>query len=201
MSTPLKIVAWIMLSAGVAAADDRAELGGGIDFTMLGTYDVGEALGGPAERNDLGPGTLGVFVGLDVPVAPVRIGVDAGIAIGGLVRTDDRYFGGTSDVGSTLAVWLRGKVGWSPRARIRIGGAVAVERFVEATGAGSVKLSSVVAGPWASIRLGRGVLAEVHADVHVPYRASIGDAMSGDPDSVFVGAGVRLGYVFDVGGR
>src|SRR5262245_52173062 len=101
----LTIAAAIALIVSTASAESMhaIELGGGLDFAILGSYDVGESLGGMAERNDLGPGTLGLFVIVEVPVAPaLRIGGEAGLAAGGLVRTDERYFGMASDVGSTL---------------------------------------------------------------------------------------------------
>jgi hypothetical protein len=204
----LALAASIVLTARSADANPTAEreadveFGGGVDFTALGSFDVGESLGRMAERNDLGPATLGVFVTADVAVGSgVRLGGEAGIAIGGLVRTDERYFGNSSDIGSTLAVWLRGKVGWTalarPGKRVRLGGLLGIERLAEATPLGSVHLDSAVLGPWAALLIGRGVVAEVHADVHIPYRGNIGD-QNGDPDGTFFGAGVRLAYVFGI---
>jgi hypothetical protein len=196
----------IALATGRADAGpdgSLVELGGGIDFTVLDSFDVGESLGGPTERNDLGPGTLGVFVAADLRVVPaLRVGGEAGIAIGGLVRTDERYFGGRNDVGSTLTAWLRSKVGWTalpvPGMSVRVGGALGVERMAEATGAGSVHLDSIVAGPWASLVVGSGLVAEVHADLHAPYHGRIGDD-TGNPDGLFFGAGIRLAYMFGLG--
>jgi hypothetical protein len=196
-------------ASSVAVAEPRrpaVELGGGIDFTMLGSFDVGKSLGGMAERSDLGPGTLGVFVILDLPVSDQAIiGAEAGIAVGGLVKTDERYFGMRASVGSTLTVWLRAKAGWSvgsssgPRARV--GAAVGVERLSEATGLGSVRLDALVAGPWLALPLGRGITAELHADIHIPYRGNIGDDMRGDPSGTFLGGGARINYVFGLGRR
>jgi hypothetical protein len=193
--------------AGPDPGDGEAafELGAGVDFTMLGTYDVGEGLGDPAERSDLGPGTLGVLVSADARIAPaLRLGAEAGIAIGGLVRTDERYFGGSSNVGSTSTVWVRSKLGWtaivSPGMRLRVGGGLGLERMAEATGSGSVHLDSLIAGPWAALIIGRGLVAEVHGELHAPFRGEIGDR-SGDPDGLFFGAGVRLAYVFGLGWR
>jgi len=187
--------------------DDEAlfELGGGIDFTVLGSYDVAQGLGDPAERNDLGPGTLGVVLTGDVRIAPaIRLGAEAGIAIGGLVRTEERYFGSSSTVGSTATVWIRSKLGWTaihrPGMGLRIGGGLGLERMSEATGAGSVQLDSIVAGPWAALLIGRGLIAELHGDLHAPYRGQIGDR-SDNPDGVFLAAGVRLSYVFGFGRR
>lgn len=205
------VIVAVALASSRAHADpgyqDEAafEIGGGIDFSMLGSYDVGEGLGDRAERNDLGPGTLGVVITGDAQIAPaLRLGGEAGIAIGGLVRTDERYFGGSSDVGSTATVWLRSKLGWTalatPGLRLRIGGGLGLERMSEATGAGSVRLDSVVAGPWAALVIGRGLVAEVHAEAHAPLRGEIGDR-DGDPDGGFVSAGVRLAYVFGIGWR
>jgi len=201
---PVLIAAALCMTAGRAHADGSfLELGGGIDFTVLGSFDVGESLGGPEERSDLGPGTLGPFVAADLRVAPtVRIGAEAGIAIGGLVKTDERYFGSTSNVGSTSTVWLRAKVGWTalpvPGMSVRIGGAAGVERMAEATGAGSVHLDSIVTGPWASLVIGSGFVAEVHADLHAPYHGRIGDD-TGNPDGLFYGAGIRVAYMFGLG--
>jgi hypothetical protein len=193
--------------AGPDPGDGEAafELGAGVDFTMLGEFDVAEGLGDPAERSDLGPGTLGVLVSADARVAPaLRLGAEAGIAIGGLVRTDERYFGGSSDVGSTSTVWVRSKLGWtaivSPGVRLRVGGGLGLERMAEATGSGSVHLDSLIAGPWAALIIGRGLVAEVHGELHAPFRGEIGDR-SGDPDGLFFGAGVRLAYVFGLGWR
>ncbi len=200
----------LLLAPGRARAepdDGEAafEIGGGIDYTMLGSYDVGEGLGDPPERNDLGPGTLGVVVTGDARVAPaLRLGVEAGIAVGGLVRTEERYFGSSSDVGSTSTVWVRPKLGWtaitSPGLRLRTGAGVGLERMSEATGAGSVHLDSLVAGPWAALVIGRGLIAELHGELHVPLRGEIDDR-SGNPKGVFFGAGLRLAYVFGIGLR
>jgi hypothetical protein len=189
--------------AGAGDGEAAFELGGGVDYTVLGSYDLGKALGEPAERSDLGPGTLGVVVTGDARVAPaLRLGLEAGIAVGGLVKTDERYFGGSSNVGSTSTAWLRSKLGWtastSPRLRLRVGGGVGIERMAEATGSGSVHLDSLVAGPWAALVIGRGLVAELRGDLHAPLRGKIDDRR-GNPDGVFFGAGVRLAYVFGIG--
>ena len=193
--------------AHAGAEDDEAafELGGGIDFTLLGSYDLGEGLGDPPERSDLGPGTLGVVVTGDARLSPaLRLGVEAGIAVGGLVRTDERYFGGPSDVGSTATVWVRGRLGSTvmtrPGLRLRVGGGLGLERMSEATSGGSVRLDSLVAGPWAALLIGRGLVAELHGELHAPLRGEI-DYRSGDPDGLFFGGGVRLAYVFGIGSR
>jgi hypothetical protein len=182
-------------------AEPRFEIGGGVGFAALGSYDVGAELGGPAGGNDLGPGTLGFFVTGDVQLAPVRLGIDAGLAIGGLVRTDERYFGGQSNVGSTATVWLRSRLAWTAvtarRVRLRLGGTLGVERMSEATGAGGVQVDSLLAGPSAALVIGRGLVLEVHADLHSPFRAAIGDD-DGNPTGAFYSAGVRVAYVFGV---
>ncbi|MCW5803674.1 MAG: hypothetical protein KIT31_14925 [Deltaproteobacteria bacterium] len=62
-------------------------------------------------------------------------------------------------------------------------------------------MDAVVLGPTAAVALGRGFAAEVHVDLHIPYRAHIGDDRRGDPAGTFLGAGLRLAYAHDVGNR
>ena len=204
--TGLGALATVALLAGVARADHRrlVELGAGLSVDVLGSYDVGKALGGPAVRNDLGPATLGVFVsgGLWLTEA-VTVGLEGTLAIGGLVKTDERYFGQTSNVGSSLTVSGKLVVGWRGLERGNLAGRAGVEagveRMSEATGPGSVHLDSIVAGPWLGVDIGHFVTVQLHADLHVPVRAEITHQESGDPSGVFWSAGVRAAFTFGVG--
>jgi hypothetical protein len=197
------VVAVALAMAPVDAAGDEArfQLGGGVDFSLLGSYGVAEGLGRSPAGDDLGPGTLGVFLVGDALVAPaLRLGLEAGIALGGLVRTDEKYFGGQSDVGSTSTVWAAARLGWTAVAsravHLRVGARLALERLSEASGAGSVRLDAIAAGPAVAL-VYRGLAAELHGEVHAPFRGQIGDD-SGDPDGAFLSAGLRLAYLFDL---
>lgn len=195
----------IGLAATTADADRRLlEIGGGIAFDALGHYDVGKELGGDAVHDDLGPGTLGVYVTGSAWIAPRwSLGLEGTLSVGGLVKTDERYFGGRSTVGSTLTVSSKLVAGWRGlelgRFAGRVGADLGVERMSEATGAGSVHLDSLVAGPWLGVELGRFVLVQLRADLHVPVRAEISDQADGDPSGVFWSGGVRVAVQFGVG--
>lgn len=182
------------------------EIGGGIAFDALGRYDVGKELGGAAVHDDLGPGTLGVYATGSVWLAPRwSIGLEGTLSIGGLVRTDERYFGGRSNVGSTLTVSSKVVAGWRGLEHGRLAGRagvdLGVERMSEASGAGSVHLDAIVGGPWLGVELGRFVMVQLRADLHVPVRAEISDQADGDPSGVVWSGGVRVAVQFGVGPR
>lgn len=197
----------VLAASSVAAADDRRfEVGGGSSLDVLGSYDVGEGLGRPAMRSDLGPATLGVFGygGIWLTDA-MTVGVEGTLSIGGLVRTDERYFAGRSNVGSTLTVSSKVIAGWLVLTRGWLAGRagldVGAERLSEATGAGSVHVDAIVGGPWIGADLGRHVIVQLRADVHVPVRAEISGQAHGDPSGVFGSAGLRVAYVVGLGHR
>ncbi|MBL0220130.1 MAG: hypothetical protein IPQ07_40460 [Myxococcales bacterium] len=200
-------LALLMLTTTAAQADDRRfEVGGGTSFDLLASYDVAEGLGRPATGNDLGPGTLGFFGygGFWITDALV-VGIEGELAIGGLVRTDEHYFGSRSNVGSTLTVsskLLAGarvlERGWVSG---RVGGELGAARMSEATGEGSVHLDAIVAGPWIGVDLGRHVMVQLSGDLHVPVRAEISNQVHGDPSGVFLSGGVRVVYVVGLGHR
>jgi hypothetical protein len=198
----------IALGAGAAHADDRrlVELGAGAAFDVLGSYDVGNRLGGAAVRNDLGPGTLGVYVAGGIWLTEaVIVGVEGTLSVGGLVRTDQRYYGEASNVGSTSTVSSKLTAGWRGLQHGRIAGRAGtdagIERMSEATGAGFVHVDSIVGGPWIGVELGKHIVVQLRADLHVPIRAEISKQSSGDPSGVFFSGGVRAAFVFGVGPR
>jgi hypothetical protein len=197
------LVALVVHPAGVAAAPSF-ELGGGLVVDALGSYDVGEALGGEPAGNDLGPGRLGGFVYGGIVAGPsIAAGLEGGAALGGLVGTDERYFGGRSNVGSTLSAWLRTTGAWKVRLGAggrmyaRAGVGAGIERLAESTGAGGVHVDSIIAGPWVGLDVGAGITVQLHADLHVPVSAGIDD-MEGDPDGSFVSGGVRVAYLLEL---
>jgi hypothetical protein len=198
--------AFVMMSAATAthAAAERSsiELGGGLDVTALGSYDLGAALGTGAQRDDLGPATVGVFVAADFPFAETAtVGAEGGIAFGGLVKTDERYFGERNMIGSTVTAWARARAKVALRPRLLVGASAGIARLAESTRAGNVRVDTLVAGPTLAVPLGHGFAAELHADLNIPFRASIGDVRSGDPTGTFFAAGLRLAYTFGIGGR
>lgn len=200
-------VVLVALAATSAHADRRLiEIGGGIAFDALGSYDVGKELGGAAVHDDLGPGTLGAYAMGGVWLTPaLSLGLEGTLSIGGLVHTDERYFGGRSTVGSTLTVSSKLVAGWRGLERGHLAGRagidVGAERMSEATGAGSVHLDSIVGGPWLGVELGRFVVVQLRADLHVPVRAEITGQGHGDPSGVVWSGGVRVAVVFGVGPR
>ncbi len=195
-----------MASAPLARADERIlQLGGGIAFDALGSYDLGAELGGASRHSDLGPGTLGAVLQAGVLVTrDLTLGGEARIAVGGLVGTDERYFGTREQIGSTLSVDAKLNVGWTAARRGpwagQLGADIGIERMIESTGAGSVHLEAIVGGPWVGLALGHVVL-QLRGDVHVPVHGLISDQASGDPRGAFYSGGVRLLYVFGVGPR
>lgn len=200
-------LALLMLAPGAARADDRPlELGAGVSLDLLGKYDVGAHLGSAPRGNDLGPATLGGFVYGGARVGPeLVVGAEAGLAIGGLVRTDERYFGGRSALGASLNVNAKLVLGWiGPREgtrRWRVGGDLGLERLVESTEAGSVTLDAAVGGPWFGVELGDHVVLQLRTDIHAPITANIGDYLTGDPGGVFYSVGVRALFVLGAGAR
>ena len=203
--TAVGLVAFVTTAAH---ADDRRliELGAGASFDVLGSYDVGKGLGGTAVRNDLGPGTLGIYLtgGLWL-THEIVLGIEGTLSIGGLVRTDERYFGASNNIGSTLTLSSKVVGGWRGLERGRLAGRAGVdagmERMSEATGSGSVRVDAIVAGPWIGVEVGRHVVVQLRADLHVPVRAEISHQSSGDPSGVFWTGGVRAAFVFGVGPR
>lgn len=198
----------VVLVSSPALADDRRqiELGVGLAFDVLGGYDVGKELGGPAVRSDLGPATLGVYVSGGIWISPTTlVGLEGTLAVGGLVRTDERYFETNSNVGSTLTVSSKLVAAWRflERGKLaaRAGLDAGIERMSEATSPGSVHLDSLVGGPWIGLDLGRFVQVQLRVDLHFPVRASISKQASGDPSGAFASAGVRVAFVFGVGPR
>lgn len=198
-------LALLVVPRPAAAGERRFELGAGLGLDALGAYDVGEALGGPSVRDDLGPATFGFFFqGAVLVTSALSVGADATIAFGGLVRTDERYFGEHSATGSTVTASARGRLGWRPVVRpgleAWVGVSAGMERMSEATGLGSVKLDSVVVGPWVGVALGAGFVVQLAAELHVPVHGEIGDE-AGDPTGAFVSGGIRLAWLYGFGRR
>ncbi len=199
-------IAIVLVALATAAHAERRmiEIGGGVAFDVLGTYDVGKELGGAAVHDDLGPGTLGVYAAGGLWLTPaLTVGIEGTLSVGGLVRTDERYFGGRSTVGSTLTVSSKLVAGWRGLERGHLAGRagidVGAERMSEATGAGSVHLDSIVGGPWLGVELGRFVVVQLRTDLHVPVRAEITGQSHGDPSGVVWSGGVRVAVAFGVG--
>lgn len=181
------------------------DVGGGVRLNALGTYDVGKEVGREALRNDLGPATLGVevFAGFR-PMNRLRIAGEFGLAIGGLVKTDERYFGTSSNVGSTLTATAKASVGYSighsQNLRYRLGAVAGVERLSEATGPGYVRLDTVTGGVWFEVGTAGGWSAQVRAEVHKPTNASIqGQVEDASPTGHFSTIGVGAAYSFSLG--
>tara|TARA_R110002073_G_scaffold303128_1_gene471126 strand:+ start:83207 stop:83851 length:645 start_codon:yes stop_codon:yes gene_type:complete len=209
LSLPLVTILLSLAHPMHAAADSNegmpADIGASVRMNALGTYDVGKELGGGALRNDLGPATLGfeVFAGIR-PTNKLRIAGEFGLAIGGLVKTDERYFGSQSSVGSTTTVSAKASVGYSlgytKLLRYRAGMVAGVERLSESSGSGYVRLDSVTGGAWFEVGTQGGWSLQLRAEMHLPHSASIqGQVEDASPGGSFSTIGVSGAYSFSLG--
>ena len=191
-------------SSAHAESKRSIDIGTSVRFNSLGSYDVGKALDMSSDGNDLGPGTLGLelFAGFS-PVPKLRLSAEFGIAIGGLVGTDERYFGSSSETGSTISASAKvsagfelGKLGSLPYS---VGAVFGTERLSESTGLGFVRLTALTAGAWLEVAAKSGWSLQVRAELHKPYSASIeGQVEDGSPSGQFTSLGVAGAYRFDI---
>lgn len=204
--------------AALAASPARAERDriygrADVDFRLaVGELDLAEQAGqdSPGE-SDLGPGILGLTAGLGLDTGDVAIGAEVGIYVGGLGlgQVEDRYFGASSEVGSSATV-LAGLAG---RYRRPLRGPVeglghlgaGYARMSASSGAGDARVDSVY------LDVGGGLGAEIGGAlagrlelvaavrVHRVHRFEVTNLTEGrvaaDAPAVFYFPGLQLGYV------
>lgn len=207
--TPALLVPLLLLPSAALAGPGSAmpvDIGAGVRLNAQGTYDVGKEVGIGALRNDLGPATLNFegFAGLR-PTTRLRIAGEFGIGIGGIVKTDERYFGDRSNVGSTITLSAKASVGYSLGYtqfwRYRAGAVAGVERRSDATGFGFVRLDTGTVGSWLEVGTAGGWSLQLRAELHKPYHAEIqGRIVDSSPSGHFSTIGMNGAYTFSVGG-
>jgi len=188
-------------------AEDRlVELGGGVSFDALGSYDVGHALGLAGTGEDLGPATLGMLLGMGLrPTDALTVSVRGEVAVGGLVGTDERYWGSHETVGSTLTVRAGAGADYRVlergRLRLSVGGQALVERLSESTGLGFVHVDALALGPILVLGWGPSFRVQLQPLLHLPWAAEIQNRASGQPGGMFVSGGLQLLWFGGLGTR
>lgn len=216
----------LAVTARSALADD-ARLEGlgsvGIDYRFTSAIDLAREAGasGYGEGDDTtGRGALGFELRAGV-LLPFELELDARgvLAVGGLDIDDveQRYFGDTDEVGSTLSAGLDASVLYAPALdrglRLLVGPAVGWRRLSVASGVGAAQVDLVGVGIDAGLRLELGALSDVvdghlelvlHGRRELPTRVFVGQSRDrtlftgtghGDPVYSF-GAGVSYVFAF-----
>jgi hypothetical protein len=206
------LAAIVVVAPGTAAADEvylRAD--GDLRFAV-GELDLAEQAGQePSGESDLSPGMLGLTLGLGLDTGDVAIGAEAGIYVGGLNlgEIEERYFGSTDQVGSSLTVLagLAGTYRRPLREALDLTGRVGLgyARLAASSGAGNARVDTVYLdlGGGLGYEIGGALRGRLELGaalrVHRIHRFSVTNLTEGriaaDEPAVFGAPGIQAGYV------
>ena len=213
------LILFAIFSPLPALAELRFHLdAGAFSRTQLG-LDLAELAGatGFGEGSDATPAALGIRLGFGVQMSDFEVGVDVGLAAGGLdlLAIEERYVGAVDEIGgsSTLTAGLR--VMWVPTLdadwQLLLGPQAAWQALGAASGVGDGNLTSLGLGGLAGVRwrtheitptLDGSLQLTAEGLAHLPLSVRVGRGTndvvfeSQSPEGLFGSFGLAVSYCF-----